>query len=122
MEISSYKINERILANKGLFNTNIIFYIFVIGTIIFIFVAFIYNHTTHRRMLDTCKLIDEEEILSILSMCKYKTNFSQKILLYKSPYNTSLFSYGVFRPSIVMPNTEFTEEDLKKYFAMNLYI
>lgn len=120
IEIPSYKLNETITNNKTLLNASIISYFLLIGTIVFVIITFIRNYNLHRRILSVCKLVDEEQTLDIFLKCKQKIKVSRKVLLYKSSYNTSPFFYGIFKPRIVIPNTEFTEEELEHIFCHEL--
>ncbi len=120
VKIPVYKFNETMSSNKALLNTSIIPYLLFIGTIVFVIITFIRNYILHRRILSVCKLVDEEQTLDIFLKCKQKIKVSRKVLLYKSSYNTSPFFYGIFKPRIVIPNTEFTEEELEHIFCHEL--
>lgn len=99
---------------------SLFFYLLIAGTLIFLLIVFFQNYKLHHSIFDGCSLTDEIQTLQILSNCKQKMRISKKMLIYIAPYATTPFLYGVFNPRIVLPEAEFTAEELECIFYHEL--
>jgi beta-lactamase regulating signal transducer with metallopeptidase domain len=100
---------------------HIIPYVFVFGTIVFLVVTLIQNIKIRRRIFSLCELTDDPEILRELTSSKRKLGKTKEIPVYLSPYISSPFLYGMFKPRIVLPATmEFTVKEYRLIFLHEL--
>lgn len=97
-----------------------LFYLLIAGTIMFFLVILIQNYKLHCRIFDMCRLTDETQTLEILSKCKQKMRISQNMLVYISPHASTPFLYGILKPRIILPEAEFTMEELECIFYHEL--
>jgi beta-lactamase regulating signal transducer with metallopeptidase domain len=99
---------------------SLIFYLLVAGSAVFLLIVVIQNHMIYRRIFGMCSLADETQTLQVLSKCRQKMKVSQNVLIYTSPYATTPFLFGIFKPRIVLPEAEFTAGELKCIFCHEL--
>lgn len=103
------------------FLVQVIPYVLAAGTIAFIIITLIKNMKIHRRIFALCELTDDPDILRELSLCKRRLGMTQKIPVYLSPYISTPFLYGMFKPRIVLPAAmEFTAEEYRQIFLHEL--
>jgi bla regulator protein BlaR1 len=95
-------------------------YLLMAGTLIFATVTLFQNYRFHRYIFRVCQSVDDANILQSFENCKTDMGISKKILLYESPYATTPFIYGAFKPHIVLPQIEFTPEELRHVFYHEL--
>lgn len=95
-------------------------YFLMAGTLAFIIIILIQNVKLYRRIFGVCKLTDKVQYQDILAKCKQEMKMSNCVLIYISPYASTPFLYGVFKPRIVLPDIEFTEEELRYIFRHEL--
>jgi len=95
-------------------------YILIAGTLIFIAVILIQGYGLERRIFSTCRITAEEQTLGMLFKCKQEMGITRKIPVYISSYISSPFVYGSFKPRIVLPDIEFTSEELRYVFLHEL--
>lgn len=107
-------------ADKTSLNIDFLPYLLPAGTIIFILIIFVQNYRLHRRIISACQLMDEAQTLEVLARCKQKMGISRKILVYSSFLTHTPFLYGLLKPRIVVPQTEFTSEELEYIFCHEL--
>lgn len=109
-------------ASHSVFNLlSIIPHVFVAGTIVFLAVTIVQNLKIHRRIFSFCEETDDPDILRELSASKRKLGLSIGIPVYLSPYFSSPFLYGIFKPRIVLPAAmEFTTEEYRQVFLHEL--
>ena len=107
---------------EGVLSLNFDFlpYLLMAGTVIFIAGIIIQNIKLYRRIFSVCRLADEAQFKGILSKCKHEIGISKEVLLYTSPYARTPFLYGVLKPRIVLPDIEFTTEELQHMFYHEL--
>ena len=100
---------------------NVIPYVLVIGTAVYLAVILIQNIRIHRRIFSICELTGDPEMLRELSACKQKLGVTKNIPVYLSPYVGSPFLYGMLKPRIVLPAAlEFTAEEYRHIFLHEL--
>jgi len=100
---------------------NVIPYALAAGTLIYLTVILIQNRKIHRRIFSLCELTDDPDILRELSASKRKLGTKKNIPVYISPYVSSPFLYGIFKPRIVLPAAiEFTAEEYRHIFLHEL--
>ena len=107
---------ERILT----LNLDFLPYLLMVGTLAFLIVILIQNVRLYHRIFSVCHLTDRVQHQSILTKCKQEMGISSCVLVYISPYVSTPFLYGVFKPRIVLPEIEFTEEELQHIFRHEL--
>lgn len=101
--------------------SNIIPYILIFGTVTFLTVTLIRNLKIHHRIFSLCELTNDQDILKELSVSKRKLCMTKEIPVYLSPYTSSPFLYGLFKPCIVLPaNMDFTTEEYRQVFLHEL--
>lgn len=94
--------------------------ILISGTIVFILIVSVQNYKLYHRIFSVCRLTDKAQTLEALSRCKQKMGISKNILVYISPYASTPFMHGIFKPCIVLPEAEFTAEELQCIFCHEL--
>ncbi len=125
LELSSPGSNDLVAVadkteNVLTFNFDFLPYLLLAGTLAFIVVIMIQNIKLYRRIFSVCRLADEAQFQGILSRCKQKMGISKEVLVYTSPYASTPFLYGVLKPRIVLPDIEFTTEELQHVFYHEL--
>lgn len=95
-------------------------YFLIAGTLVFLSVILIQSYRVNRRIFSFCQLEDEASIINILSECKKVKEITINVVVYVSSQAKTPFLYGIFRPRIIMPDTEFTEEELRHIFCHEL--
>jgi beta-lactamase regulating signal transducer with metallopeptidase domain len=95
-------------------------YLLMAGTLIFMGVILVQNYNLNRRIFRMCRLTDEMQVLEVLSRCKQQMGITKQIPVYISPCITTPFLYGIFKPRIVLPDIEFTTEELQSVFLHEL--
>ncbi|MBP1991616.1 M56 family metallopeptidase [Paenibacillus eucommiae] len=87
-------------------------YMLAAGTFIFIAVIVLRSIKFHRRMSQICELAEDPLILNELAACKQKMGITKEIPVYLSPYVSTPFLYGIFKPRIVLAAAmEFSSEE-----------
>ena len=99
---------------------NFVPYILIIGTLIFIAVILVQAYRLKHRIFEVCHLTSEEQTLEILFKCKKKIGIAKKIPVYITPYISTPFIYGSFKPHIVLPDIKFSSEELEYIFLHEL--
>ncbi|MBD2871885.1 M56 family metallopeptidase [Paenibacillus arenilitoris] len=100
---------------------NVIPYLFLTGTIIFLIVAFIRNFKIHHRMTSVCEQTYDLNLILDLEASKQKLGIKRNVAVYFAPYVSSPFLYGVIRPRIVLPaGIEFTTDEYRQIFLHEL--
>ncbi|SHJ34022.1 M56 family metallopeptidase [Lutispora thermophila] len=132
LPVLSSNLELRYLANNGLvgvpdkiessfmLNIDFLAYILLAGTLVFIVAVLIQNVKFRRRIFSVCRLTDKAQFQDILSSCKQEMGISKEVLVYISIYPCTPFLYGVLKPRIILPDIEFTEEELKHVFYHEL--
>ncbi|KFD40486.1 hypothetical protein DK28_0204870, partial [Peptococcaceae bacterium SCADC1_2_3] len=95
-------------------------YIFMTGTLIFIAVILIQNYNLHRRIFRTCRPIADEQTLAMFFKCKQEMGITKEIPVYHSSCIITPFLYGIFNPRIVLPDIELTTEESQCVFLHEL--
>lgn len=113
-------INDMVKTDKTSLSIDFLHYLLPAGTMIFIIVIFIQNYKLSRSILGSCQVIDEALTLEVLTRCKQKMGISNKMLVYSSPFASTPFLCGLLKPRIVLPQTEFTAEELECMFCHEL--
>ncbi|MDT3703261.1 MAG: M56 family metallopeptidase [Thermincola sp.] len=101
-------------------NLDFLPYLLVAGTLVFIVVILIQNIKLYRRIFSVCRLEDDAQFRGILARCKQEMGISKKVSVYTSPYASTPFLYGILKPRIVLPDIEFTTEELQHVFYHEL--
>lgn len=104
-------------ANK---NLSFLPYIFIAGTLIFLIIILYQNHTLSKRIFEKSSLLTDGVTLTILSNCKHEIGISQKVQVYCSTYASTPFLYGIGKPRIILPDIDFTTEELQHVFRHEL--
>lgn len=94
--------------------------IFLAGTLVFLIVILIQNFKIHNRIFGVCRLSDNLQYKNILLRCKQEMGISRNMSLYISSCISTPFLYGVLKPRIVLPNIQFTVEELQHVFQHEL--
>lgn len=106
---------------QSIFSLSFLPYVWMAGSILFIACYFIERFRCKSYMIRTCKMVQDDELWNEFENCKIKIGVSTKISLYTSPYITSPFLFGIFRPLIVLPkNISFTPTELQHIFLHEL--
>lgn len=95
-------------------------YILIVGTLIFIAVILVQGYRLKHRIFEVCHLTSEEQTLEILFKCKKKMCIAKEIPVYITPYISTPFIYGSFKPRIVLPDIKFSSEELEYIFLHEL--
>ncbi|MFJ7913769.1 MULTISPECIES: M56 family metallopeptidase [unclassified Lysinibacillus] len=95
-------------------------YLFLLGTFIFITFFFVQNIKFNTYISHICNLEKDLDTMKVLERCKKEMQITTKISLYVSPYTSTPFLYGIFKPKIILPNIEFTTEELQYIFYHEL--
>ena len=111
-----------IVSNKNIsmILINFLPYFLIAGSLVFIVVILIQNIKIHRHIFSVCRLSDDLQFQDVLSRCKQKNGITKNISLYLSPYASTPFLYGIINPRIVLPDIEFTSEELQHVFQHEL--
>ncbi|GIP34882.1 M56 family metallopeptidase [Paenibacillus sp. J2TS4] len=100
---------------------NVIPYFLAAGTLIFLAVTLIQNMKIDSRIFSLCEQTDDPDLLRELSASKQKLGMTKEIPVYLSPYASSPFLYGMFKPRIVLPAViDFTAEEYRQVFLHEL--
>ncbi|MWC27583.1 M56 family metallopeptidase [Paenibacillus sp. MMS18-CY102] len=100
---------------------NVIPYLLLTGTIIFLIVAFIRNIRIHHRITSVCEPVSDLDIILGLEASKQKLGIKKNVAIYFAPFVSSPFLYGVIRPRIVLPaGIEFTSDEYRQIFLHEL--
>lgn len=95
-------------------------FVLILGTVTFLCVFLIQNHKLNRRLLKLCELAGDEQILKEVAICSQKLNIKKAIPVYISPFFTTPFLYGGFKPRIILPSSDFTQEEYRYIFLHEL--
>jgi len=96
-------------------------YVLLTGTFVFIAVILFQNLKFHRRMLKICERTDDPLIVNELEWCTQKLGIKKDIQVYLSPYISTPFLYGIFKPRIVLAVTlDFSQEQYRQIFLHEL--
>ncbi|MDI3480882.1 MAG: hypothetical protein PWQ97_537, partial [Tepidanaerobacteraceae bacterium] len=95
-------------------------YLLMAGTLIFISVILIQNYNLNCRIFRMCRLTDEMQILEVLSKCKQQMGIIKQIPVYISPCIMTPFVYGIFKPRIVLPDIKLSADELQCVFLHEL--
>ncbi|MDU5145417.1 MAG: M56 family metallopeptidase [Paenibacillus dendritiformis] len=96
-------------------------YVLGVGTIVFLAVTIIQNVKIHRRIFSLCEETYDPDVLRELSTSKRKLGITRETPVYLSPYISTPFLYGMFKPRIVLPAAmEFTSEEYAQVFLHEL--
>lgn len=109
-----------IAKNNSTLNFNFFPYLLVMGTVVFILVILIQNIKVYHQIFSVCQLSDDLRYQNVLLKCEKKLGLSSNVSVYISPYLSTPFLYGVLRPCIVLPNIQFTDEELQYIFQHEL--
>ncbi len=104
----------------SMIDINFFTYLLITGSMVFIIVILIQNIKIHRRIFGVCRLSDNLQFQDMLLKCKQKMGMSKNMSLYISPYASTPFLYGILRPRIVLPDIQFTAEELQHVFQHEL--
>ncbi|WP_240415395.1 M56 family metallopeptidase [Paenibacillus periandrae] len=103
------------------FSISLLPYVFIAGAFAFIVVIVYQNIRFHRRMFKICEWTDDPLIMGELATCRQTMGVKQEIQVYLSPYISTPFLYGIFKPRIVLAaNMEFTPEQYRQIFLHEL--
>jgi beta-lactamase regulating signal transducer with metallopeptidase domain len=95
-------------------------YLLMAGTLIFMAVVLIQNYNLNRRILGICRLTNDKQILEVLSGCKQQMGITKQIPVYISPCITTPFLHGIFKPRIVLPDIKLSADELQSVFLHEL--
>lgn len=95
-------------------------YVWIAGTFLFILCILLQSAKLNRRILKTCEQAKDVQMLKELEKCKKKLNIKKEILLFIAPIVTTPFLSGLFKPRIIMPEMEFTNEEYRQVFLHEL--
>jgi beta-lactamase regulating signal transducer with metallopeptidase domain len=101
-------------------NLDFLPYLLIAGTLVFIAIILIQNIKLHRRIFEVCHLTNEVQLQEVLAKCKQQMGMLNHVQIYISPYASTPFLYGVFKPRIVLPEIEFTADELRYIFQHEL--
>lgn len=120
-EINKHDTVSRWFKTNEMLNFTFLPYFWLGGVAIFIIVYLIERHKFKQYIFQTCKPSENTESLNLLLNCKSSMGVKAKTLLYSSPYITTPFIYGIFRPIIVLPEkNSFTSTELQYIFFHEL--
>ena len=100
--------------------TDLFPYFLIAGTLIFIAIVVYKNVRINRHIFKSCKKTDNKAILNILSECKHSMGIKKDIPVYTCKCTGTPFVIGLFRPRIVLPDIEFSFEELRYIFKHEL--
>ncbi|ADL07111.1 M56 family metallopeptidase [Thermosediminibacter oceani] len=95
-------------------------YILMAGTLIFMVVILVHNYNLNRRIFRICRLTDDMQILEVLFKCKQQMGITRQIPVYISPCITTPFLYGIIKPRIVLPDIKLSADELQCVFLHEL--
>lgn len=78
-------------------------YLAAMGSAVFLAVILVQNSRLHRRVFSLCEIADDPEIARALAACRKELGIAKNIPVYLSPYTSTPFLCGIFRPKIVLP-------------------
>jgi len=120
LNIPIYSINDLAVTNETMLIFDFLSYLLPAGTIIFIIVVLFQNRKMYRSISDACQLINDAQVLEIFARCKENLRISRKISLYSCPLTNTPFIYGLLKPCVVLPQTEFTIMEFEHMFCHEL--
>ncbi|GAK13671.1 M56 family metallopeptidase [Geomicrobium sp. JCM 19039] len=99
---------------------NYVSIVLLVGSILF-FSVYLFRIVKMTRLLrTTCEESFDETHLIALAYAKKTLKIKRKVTIYLSPYMTTPFIYGIFKPKIVLPSFDFSDEELKHIFLHEL--
>ena len=105
---------------KSMILLDVAVYVLLSGTIIYLARYIYYHQKMHRTLRKTCMISNEEHYLQALTWSKRQLNIKRNFSVYISPYMTTPFIYGLWKPRIVLPSISFTNEELRHIFLHEL--
>ncbi len=87
------------------FNMDILFFLWLIGTIIF-FMIFIYVNIKSRKKYSSANVVKDKKILDIFKFCKEKMKIKSNLKLIKDDKINSPMIYGIFKAYLILPERE----------------
>ncbi len=95
-------------------------YILLAGTAVFLLIILFKNHTLSKRIFGKSSLLSDGFTLALLSNCKQEIGVTQNVQVYLSSYASTPFLYGIGKPCIILPDMDFTTEELQHVFRHEL--
>ncbi len=92
----------------------------LIGSFIYVTVHIVRYQNMQRKLREICTILSVEQHLEALEWSKKKLSIKREVIVYSSPYMTTPFIYGLWKPKIVLPPVSFTEEELRHIFLHEL--
>jgi len=102
------------------FVVNLIFVVWLIGAIVAIFIINLYKGYISSRLLGTCFLPEDCIAIEILKGLVPQYKIKRKIALYQCSHISSPILFGILKPKIIIPVTDFSEEELEIIFRHEL--
>lgn len=84
----------------------------VIGTILFLAATIFQSHHLQRKIMRNCKKAENPLMNDVLQACMQEMKLKKSLTIYTFDGQTSPFLWGVLKPQIIMPNTEFSQQEL----------
>ncbi len=100
----SLSINKKI----SYWNTDILFYLWLIGAIIF-FIIWIHRNMKNRKKYSFANIVTDKKILDIFKYCKAKMKIKSDLQLIKEDKIYSPMMYGIFKAYLILPERELKE-------------
>ncbi|MGF7397350.1 M56 family metallopeptidase [Thermoanaerobacterium thermosaccharolyticum] len=95
-------------------------YILMAGTIVATIITIVQNYSQYKHISSMCHLANDSKTLNVFLKCKQEMLITKDIKIYISSCMTTPFLYGIFQPRIVLPDIEFTKEELKHIYLHEL--
>ncbi|MDF2987974.1 MAG: peptidase BlaR1 [Eubacterium sp.] len=106
--------------NVLMLNLDFLPYFLMAGTLVFIAAIVIQNIRLHRLIFGICRLTNKTQLETTLARCKQELGLSSKVFVYVSPVASTPFLYGILKPCIILPDIEFTDEELQHIYFHEL--
>ncbi|WP_434654578.1 M56 family metallopeptidase [Thermoanaerobacterium thermosaccharolyticum] len=95
-------------------------YTLMAGTLVATITTVVQNYTQYKRIFSMCRLANDTKTLNVFLKCKQEMLITKDIKIYISSCMTTPFLYGIFKPRIVLPDIEFTKEELRHIYLHEL--
>lgn len=97
----SLSVNKKV----SYINTDILFYLWLIGAIVF-FIIYIYTNIKNRKRYSFVNAVTDKKVLDIFEFCKEKMNIKSNLKLIKDDKIYSPMIYGIFKAYLILPERE----------------
>lgn len=95
----------------------ILFYLWIAGSIITIFIRGLYRLYNLHRLFQTCTAVTESSVWEIAEKAASQSRISRKFTIYKTSCISSPFLIGCFIPRLVLPDLPLSTEELEIIFC-----